>query len=561
MHQEPYLPAYLNQRATQLVAAAIASAASLDDEAIEQITQSLVADHIELGQPLYLEDPWVRRMSAGPENSIELVRRGIYAGQAYDVAYQRYQLPIVSGAEFVSVGVNGGMFLDPMFALRQGDHIEIRAADDRHRDELISKIKEKVEKANSTISSWNDTKPRPLVEKAAAVRIQQQASAADRRAQLEADGFAPANMGIDVRRTRASENQNDISIFINGGFAVDEDGRVQKSGSFPLEDHELASRTLARVVSFGGISGVRRRPGSHHVEVSPTNPQTKIRVTTPKGASDFSPIGLTVDELADRIAALIDGAHPNTVPIDDQVPENSELSTTAPLLADLHLSRKAGDRQAFRVSIEQVVAETQRLEELDAWSEGSPEFAKAQRRKRFLHDYMRFPADDDASEQAEADRMAMALEAQNLSALAGLEPSSGDLVDDLLPILKAAAEVDGSTSDGDIAREVAVASDAFLTEIIATAETVEDEELAELVTASEEDGGSLLQRSLAWTGTAASSAANRFGSPVPVSMGVATIITGLVVLGASAATVGPANGIAVGLLWSWLRSFSPSDTD
>lgn len=561
MHREPYLPAYLAERGRRLVDAAFASSSDTDESALEEIARAGLADQIRLGQPRYLEEPWVRRMSAGPEHSFDLVRRGIYAGDSYDVSYQRYQLPLESGAEFVSVGVNGGTYLDPMFLLHRGDHIEVRASDDNHRDELIRKVEARVEQANATIANWNETRLPPLVENEAAKRRQQQESAGSRRAQLEADGFAPAKqVDNDHADKPQSEKENNISVFINGGFAVDANGQVQTSGPHPLDDQELAAQILVRVVSFGGIASARRRPARHHIEVSPSDPRNKIQVSTPLGASELSPIGLRVDELADQIAAIIDGADPNTVEISD-TQDAGPNDQSSRRLVDIRLARTVDNRQPFRGSIEQVVAETQRLEGLGAWVEGSPEFAQVQRRKRFLLDYMQFPADDDASEQAEADRMAMTLEGQNLTALAEIEPGADELVESLLPILSTAAEVDGSDSDGEVARHVAVATDEFLSDVIASTEEIQNEELAQLVSMATDEDSSVLKMSLAWAGSTAESKAQLYGPPVPVAAGVATIITSLFVFGASAATVGPAIGIAVGLLWGWLRNFRPTESE
>lgn len=192
MHAEPYLAAFLSKQARRAAELAVDNEDVLVPAAVDRICDELTAELIKLGQPEWLEQPWVRRMSAGNEPS-SLILQGIYPGQSYDVSYARYRLPIVSGSRYIAVGVNGGRYIDPMFALHRGGHIEIRAHDDGHRNELIADIRVHIDRANGIISKWNNNSLRPLVESLIERKRIAESAADSRRKQLEADGFAPAS--------------------------------------------------------------------------------------------------------------------------------------------------------------------------------------------------------------------------------------------------------------------------------------------------------------------------------------------------------------------------------
>ena len=192
MAQRPFLAEVLTDRANREVARILASAEALDSMAVEGIVAHLQVDRIALGKPSYLQEPWVRPMRAGRAPDAGLVRRGVYPGQNYEVRYTRYRFPIESGASYTSVGVNGGVILDSDFVVHHGDWIEIRAADDNHRDQLRKDLEGHIETANKIIDDWNDTQRRPLVQVAVAKKQREDRARTARADQLEADGYAPA---------------------------------------------------------------------------------------------------------------------------------------------------------------------------------------------------------------------------------------------------------------------------------------------------------------------------------------------------------------------------------
>jgi len=151
--------------------------------------------------------------------------------------------------------------------------------------------------------------------------------------------------------------------------------------------------------------------------------------------------------------------------------------------------------------MEGVVAETQRLEELDTWDEYSPEYAQVRRRKEYLLGYMRHPANGDVAEQAEADRIAFRLEIQNLKALAKHEPAAGERITRTIDILQQVTDVDGTSGDSLIASTVAAQTATKVEDpLVEAADKGDDPRLDDVVKTASNEGVPVLQASLGRAG-------------------------------------------------------------
>ena len=203
---KPWLETWLrdrhHNRAKTLVEAELAGGVTDDNKVISAVVQALQVDRIEL-DPVreYLDQPWIRVLDASPKLNHAEVRRGIYPGQRYKLAYDRYRLRLVSGAELVTLAANGGpAMLDSTFVGYVDGCIEIRASDDRHRDQLIGWVEIYIVEANRIIDKWNGPNLDQLVRNEVR-RQQQQRSAAEQRNRTKEDaGFVRAAPAPPPRR-------------------------------------------------------------------------------------------------------------------------------------------------------------------------------------------------------------------------------------------------------------------------------------------------------------------------------------------------------------------------
>ena len=196
MYQEPTLASWLKQvganRAETTVKGALASESTIDSETIDALCQSVRFPRIELSSWKYLEEPWIRTETQRG-NDISALRQGIYDGDVYTIPYTQYVADVVSGAEMVSLGANSGHRFDPMFAFYNNPTILIRAANDTHREDLIARINDHVERANKQVDKWNDDSCRSVVEREITKQIEAVKREESRTADLAAAGFEPAS--------------------------------------------------------------------------------------------------------------------------------------------------------------------------------------------------------------------------------------------------------------------------------------------------------------------------------------------------------------------------------
>ncbi len=212
---KPWLETWIRdrhpRRARSLVEAELAGGVADDHVIISAVVQALQVDRIEL-DPVreYPEQPWTRVLDASPELNHAEVRRGIYPGQRYKIAYDRYRLRLVSGADLVTLAANGGpAMLDSTFVGCVDGCIEIRASDDRHRDQLIGWVETYIAEANRIIDKWNGPELHRLVELELRRQRQQRQAAEQRSTVKEQAGFVRAPSTSAVRlplpdRKRAS---------------------------------------------------------------------------------------------------------------------------------------------------------------------------------------------------------------------------------------------------------------------------------------------------------------------------------------------------------------------
>lgn len=186
-----WLPQSLRPQITADVTAALADDTG-DEALVEQVAASLRCELIELGQRTYLDKPWIRSMEIPSGDHPAAFRMGLQAGDRIDVPYTVYRLEVASGAMYVTVGANGGPYLDPMFASLKGGAIEVRASDDDHRNRQIADIERHIEAANDILTTWNDTGLPAMVRTELARQRTADQQTAQRRAQLTGAGFAPA---------------------------------------------------------------------------------------------------------------------------------------------------------------------------------------------------------------------------------------------------------------------------------------------------------------------------------------------------------------------------------
>lgn len=212
MHRQPYLDALLKQREGERLRAVITDALAESDECdVTELTKELALPQISIREKVATTRTWVRQMQMGA-NDYSGVLQSLYPGDRYEHVYSIYDLMLDGSEDLVSVGVNGGQFLDPMFVEYQHGRIEIRAASDQHRDELISQVEGHIQKANDIIQQWNAVLPQ-LVETQVRAHIERRRTEAEaavkRQEKLAADGFvaeqtpkpAPAPLK-DLKRSR-----------------------------------------------------------------------------------------------------------------------------------------------------------------------------------------------------------------------------------------------------------------------------------------------------------------------------------------------------------------------
>lgn len=196
MHRDPTLAKWLPQANAGRVKKAVTSALDYrgaTDEAavVSSIVDQMQVDEIELGEWAYLAKPWVRNQTVAASD-LSAARLGLYPGDRYPTSYTVYRCPVVRGSKLVTVGVNGGHRLDPMFVSFNAGHIEVRAADDEHRDRQLDHIRQHVNAANDIVKRWNVTGLPTVVEGEFRRQHNQQRSADARAAELQKAGFAPA---------------------------------------------------------------------------------------------------------------------------------------------------------------------------------------------------------------------------------------------------------------------------------------------------------------------------------------------------------------------------------
>ena len=191
MHQQPSLTVWITgyaERAVDSLVTELAARCSSDDELIEAVTDRLKVARIELGVRSYEPTPWSRTMSSDAPD-ISLLRRGVRPGQSYTHEYTVYRVDIVSGAELIECGANGGPYVDPMFMQVQDRALVIRAADDQHRAQLFRELEDHTERANGVIEEWNSVGLAQLVRRAVARRRNEDEALAQRAQELQAAGF------------------------------------------------------------------------------------------------------------------------------------------------------------------------------------------------------------------------------------------------------------------------------------------------------------------------------------------------------------------------------------
>lgn len=194
MHQRPALADWLKELCGRAVDAAVSDLATncaTDEELVDLVVAQLKAPHIELGERYYDAEPWRRRMSSDMPD-VGLLRRGIRPGQSYTHDYAVYRVDMISGAELVTCGSNGGHLIDPTFIFVEDGQLVIRAADDRHRDELFSDVADHVERANRIVEQWNTTGLPHAIRRAVDRMRRAERDEAERSAQLESAGFRPS---------------------------------------------------------------------------------------------------------------------------------------------------------------------------------------------------------------------------------------------------------------------------------------------------------------------------------------------------------------------------------
>lgn len=162
-----------------------------DDAAVEGLIERLAEPEVTLGARTSLPELWRRRMTV-PTGDYSQVRVGLHPGDSYTQSYDRYRINIDTGRRLVSVASNGGPWMDPDFFVLHGDWIEIRAANDAHRNELIDRIETQVERANNVVETWN-TDELPNAVRRELDRQQRSRQHAEKRTdEKTAAGFPPA---------------------------------------------------------------------------------------------------------------------------------------------------------------------------------------------------------------------------------------------------------------------------------------------------------------------------------------------------------------------------------
>ena len=168
--------------------------AAVDDDGghppVDEIAQPLRRMPITLGERSYLVEPWHRSMVAGADRA--LMSQGLHPGDRYTHSYDVYHLAVDAGAEMVTKGTNGGPVIDPMFVFVEGSTIVVRAADDRHRDELISGVEDHIGRANGLVAEWNDHILPAAIEREIDRVVKSRQRALARSEAREAAGFKPA---------------------------------------------------------------------------------------------------------------------------------------------------------------------------------------------------------------------------------------------------------------------------------------------------------------------------------------------------------------------------------
>lgn len=176
----------LRSNQTPKIEAAVSAALDDGDLDLGALIEELRVEPIVLGDRFAEEAPWVRRRKAG-EGDFD-PRRNIRPGQLITETYDVYRLTIVTGRDLVQARGAGRYLLDPEFVTLRRGHIEVRAANDRHRDDQIRWIEGHVEAANTIVEKWNADLP-SLVEATVARQTRLKDQATERASQIENAGF------------------------------------------------------------------------------------------------------------------------------------------------------------------------------------------------------------------------------------------------------------------------------------------------------------------------------------------------------------------------------------
>lgn len=249
----------------------------------------------------------------------------------------------------------------------------------------------------------------------------------------------------------------------------------------------------------------------------------------------------------------------------DDKPKNADRSEAVDFqlvpLKDRWFHRDGTLHRHFVDSLEQLLAAYSDAEHRGAWPDDSADLVEARRRQDFLLDYMRRPSEKPAS-QAEAERIAFALAGQILL----LDPNP--VSEQLLEVVAGLTELDGTAADDDLAKGAILRTREVVNDVLDAANqdkvdgTAVLGELREIAADEGITPGDVALGVRRRAGELADSAANRFGPPLPVGLGMGSVVgggVGLVVGGPPGAAlgslIGGGAGSVFGLLWGWLRTF------
>ena len=244
---------------------------------------------------------------------------------------------------------------------------------------------------------------------------------------------------------------------------------------------------------------------------------------------------------------------------------DAEAEKTQPVrFEDMDFVRDSALHEVFVRELEPLLGAALAAIHDGSWPDKSKGLEAAQRRHRFLSDYLRSWSDLPA-DQAEAERMAFALLGQLLSLNEG-----EDWHDELEAIANKLGDLDGSDADNETAKQTAIdvraVMDQRMAELAADEDDASESDLDDVFDEAAAAKVSPIELALWKEGAAerANTAAETYGPPVPVAVatvgGIAASLFALQagnVLGAAV----PIVGIAFGLFWGWLRTFAPPAED